>query len=625
MALFRDYTHLTLCRRDGHSRPCVHAPDHEDALRKRVAGYVDLGNAIPRGISLKFIDEPHCGPKAFEGCEHCRREFERRSGYPMPTSKELPRLPIPKRIDVAQHMARYIEKSYADIRRLCHEMGGRFDLIVTYCTPGFGGAALRTMEDVYTWSRPADLIDYDRYIYFYPTSQRVRYVLAHYANAMIRDVAQHLGKEWGHYTEIDDRNYPYQINPVEASSEHTYTAIAHGAHYINTFITRVFSTGCGARDERWADFGREAGKIRPIGPLLKRLDRPQSELALYFPYACYCTRIKRKHAPHYAHQLLTRAFGEADVAHELGVLEAGFGGRKAIVLCDTDVLPDRAAELLNGFVRAGGLLICDHAPRHNEKGEACRLAPELFKGRVRSELGELSTVTTTRCGKGRCLLLAHDLDTLYKDAVETPDPAGEKLLRDFVWSTLSEAGLKPFARPDDPDFEAGALAGEDTWLLVVINHAEEARTARVALDKLPFVPDYAVELPSYAPYSLAADRRSFEIALPSRYSKMIALYPTKPARVRLATTDTSKGKALTYTVELTDRDGTPCPGHHLVDITVRDVKGAVRTRYGGRWATTAGKLERAVSVPVNARAGVWTIECAPLGTEQKATARVTVD
>jgi len=624
MALFKDYTRLTLCGRHGHSTPCVYAPEHEQVLSKRLKGYVAMGNAIPRGTSLKILDEPYCRPGDLAACEHCRREFERRFGYPMPKKAELAELPLAKRTDFARFMADYVVRSYSEVKRLCQSMGARFDLIATYNSPGFGGAALRAMQDIYTWSRHADRIDYDQYVYFYPRSQRVRYVMAHYAYAMIRDVADHLGKKWGHYTEIDDRNYPYQVNPVEASSEHTYTAIAHDADYINTFITRVFATGCGARDARWADFGREACKIRSVGPLLNRLDRPRSELAIYFPYACYCTRVKNRHAPHYAHQLLTRAFGEADVTHELTVLDEGLKDRKAIVLCDTDVLPDRAAGLLNEFVKAGGLLICDHVPSTNERGEPCKLAPALFAGGEVSKLGELTTVRTCRVGRGRCLLIGGALDRLYEDAIETPNPADEKALRDFVWVELSQAGLKPFARAVDPEFEIGVLAGEGTWLLVVINHAEESRTTRVALSKLPFAPSYTADLPSYAPFKLAADQRSFDITLPSRHSKMIALYEHKPSRVELTAADTTRGGALRYAVELRTDGGDLCRGHHLVDVSVRDPHGKPCTRFGGRWVTSGGKIERSVRVPVNTRRGTWTVECSFPGTQCTSCVKISI-
>ncbi len=618
MALFKDYTSLTLCGRKGHSNPCVFAPEHEAALERRVARYVDLGESIPNCVSLKFKDEPSISPGALAKCPLCRAAFQKRFGYEFPDPKTLAELPVNRRIDVARFMADYVRRSYAAARRICQARGARFALAVTYHIGGFGGAGARGMEDSYTWSLPADYIDYDNYIYFYPTSQRIRYVGAHYCYGMLRGIAHSLGKTWGHYTEIDDRNYPYQVNPVEASSQHTYVALAEGVNYVNTFITRSFATGCGARDARWADFGREACKIRSVGALLNRLRRPASELALYFPQADYYSRVKEPHRPRYAYELLIRAFGDADVAHEAAALRKGFAGRKALVLCDTRVLPDAAAARINEFVRAGGLLICDRIPRHNDRGEPCQIDPKLFQAGAVSRLGALATVRSVAYGRGRCLLLDRSLDKLYYDAVETPRPADEKLLREWVWRTLRGAGLKPHARPAAPDFETGLRLGDDTALLVVVSLSPKRLTRRVEINGLPFKPRYVVELPSYKPVEFRGG--ALDATLAPRHGKMIAFYPAKPAKLRLHAQDAPRGGRFSCSVELFDAAGAPCRGARLVELVVRDPQGVVRRRFGGRWTTTNGRLTRAVAMPVNAPLGRWTVECRALGTPLSARA-----
>jgi len=362
-----------------------------------------------------------------------------------------------------------------------------------------------------------------------------------------------------------------------------------------------------------------------VGALLNKLDRPRSELAVYFPHADYLSRGDKPHRPRYAYEMLLRAFGEADVAHELGVLKSGFAGRKAIVLTDTDVLPDEAASRLSRFVHEGGLLICDHVPTHNDKGEPCKLDRALFAGKAEEKLDELTTVRRTAYGRGRSLLFGHDLHRLYYDAVETPDPAGERLLRESVWRELSASGVKPYARAEDPEFEVGVLAGESTWLLVVVNHADDKRTARITIDKLPFTPRYVAEVPSYQPMKLAHGGRALEITLRSRYSKMIAFYPAKPAKARLSSAHTARGKVLAYRVELLDASNQSCLGHHLVDVEVKDATGSPRLRFGGRWTTAKGVLEREVAVPVNAARGQWTIECRVPGTSLSAGTEIKVN
>ena len=80
-------------------------------------------------------------------------------------------------------------------------------------------------------------------------------------NAFQRDIAQHLGKAYGFYIELDDRNYPFQVNPPEASAECAYTAIGQGVTYLNSFINRPFGTGVTSRPERWEHLAAEGDKI----------------------------------------------------------------------------------------------------------------------------------------------------------------------------------------------------------------------------------------------------------------------------------------------------------------------------------------------------------------------------
>ena len=84
----------------------------------------------------------------------------------------------------------------------------------------------------------------------------------------------------GFYIELDDRNYPFQVNPIEASSECAYMAVSQGCHYINSFIHVVFGTGSGARPERWEHLGRHLPAIRDAGPLLRATKRADAPVAL---------------------------------------------------------------------------------------------------------------------------------------------------------------------------------------------------------------------------------------------------------------------------------------------------------------------------------------------------------
>jgi len=278
-------------------------------------------------------------------------------------------------------------------------------------------------------------------------------------------------------------------------------------------------------------------------------------------------------------------------------------------------------------VRSGGMLICDRVPTTNDRGEPCKLDPELFgRGNELAEHRDLATVSTVSYGKGRCMMLGRDLDKAYLDAAEALDMTTEARLRSWLRTELRKSDAKPYVGPLMPAAETGMLLGEDTAVLVVVSHSEETVANRVRVNKLPFTPRHVVELPSHAPVRVKPSSRScsLDVRLTSRQSKMIAFYPSKPAALKLSASDAARGKPLTYTVELRDDTGKPCLGHHLVDAIVRDSSGSVRTRFGGRWVTSKGALTRSVGIPVNAKQGKWTIECRAVGADLSATASPTV-
>lgn len=309
---------------------------------------------------------------------------------------------------------------------------------------GFGyGDIRRGLEDAFAWSRAADFVDFDVYPYFYPVSQNVRMLQAHWCFAVQRAIAGHLGKPAGFYVELDDRNYPFQVNPVEASAECAWMAIGQGCRYLNSFINVVCRTGSGARPERWNHLGRELRKIRDAGPLLSHARKAPSPLALYFPYAQWMSG-GRKFAPDYAYQLLLRAFGECDIAHEQIVAErGGFGPVKMLALVETDFLPPAATARIAAFVRDGGTLLCD----------------------------DTASVPAELRDSPRVIHFTGNLGQQFRDAVETPNQKACADLLRYVRDTVAKAGLIPHARADNENVETDLLISDGFELLVAINHA----------------------------------------------------------------------------------------------------------------------------------------------------------
>ncbi|NOZ22353.1 MAG: hypothetical protein GXP25_14835, partial [Planctomycetes bacterium] len=361
MGLIYEYQHYTNLWSRKPPPVCVHSKAYPEALKKHVAPYLDAAAAVPRLISLKVVDEPFAGLKMMDYCDDCKRVWRERFGTEMPKKGE----PIPKdnlqlRKNWIAFVRDYVTKAYRMGYNLKKQSGAEWDLLLTFCSPayGYGRDLAKSQEDLLWWAATTDRNDFDVYPYFYPVSDKIKFLQAHFCMALMRNVSQHLKKPWGFYVELDDRNYPMQINPVEASSECAMTAVAQGADYLNSFINVTFATGCQARPERWDHLGRTLRQVRYAGPLLNVAKTPPAKVALLFPYT-HWQLSAQKWAPHYAYQLLLRAFGEADIIHEEVVRRENGFKCKALVLLETDYLPDDIAELIVRFVKDGGLLLCD--------------------------------------------------------------------------------------------------------------------------------------------------------------------------------------------------------------------------------------------------------------------------
>lgn len=454
MAVMFEYTHLTDLRSDAPPHVCVFAPNYGDELAGLVRPQLDMAKRYPRALSVKILDEPSASEQSFDGCELCQREFQTRYGQPLRKRASIPAADREGHRQLTEFVSGYVARGYDAIRKIARESSASPGLLVTYMGPGFGyGDARRDVEDAFAWSRPADFVDFDVYPYFYPVSQNIRMLQAHWCLAVQRTIAEHFSKPAGFYVELDDRNYPFQINPVEASSECAWTAIGQGCHYLNSFINVVARTGSGARPERWEHFGRELRKIRDAAPRLLHTRKAPSPLALYFPYAQWLSG-GRKFAPDYAYQLLLRAFGECDIAHEQVVAErGGFGPVKMLALFETDWLPPAAAARIVAFVRNGGTVLCD----------------------------DTSVLPAEIRDNPRVIHFAGNLGQQFSDAAEKPDAEATANLLRRVREATSKAGLTPHACADNEEVETDLLIGDGIELLVAINHATRPADTTVRL------------------------------------------------------------------------------------------------------------------------------------------------
>ena len=630
MALIYEYQSFTNLRSDRPVTPCVHSPEYRQALANHVKPYLEVGAVTPRLISIKVLDEPHAGPKTMDYCEHCRRVWKQRFGSEMPKAEEIRKDDAVTRRHFIEFVRDYVARGYRLGHELKTEAKAPWDLLLTYCSPAYGGSRdlVRSQEDLLWWSATADRIDFDVYPYFYPVSDKIVFLQAHFCMDLMRNVSQHLRKPWGFYVELDDRNYPLQINPVEASSECAMTAVAHGADYLNTFIYRTFATGCQARPKRWDHLGGTLRQIRAAGPLLNVAKMPRAKLAMLFPYAHWQLSATR-YDPYYAHQLLLRAFGECDIVHEEVARRQGAFACKALALLQTDTLPDGVAKLITEFVSNGGLLLCDHVPKSNENGAACTLPAGLWPTPPAASEGQLAFARKP-FGKGQTVLFSSKLDEAFAAAVKGDDLPTRAALRSVVRKALFARGLRPHALAADPEFEIGFRQAQDTVVLTAVNHGAKEADTTVTLYSPPFPIRYLADAHGRVHRLKKVEGGiQFKMSLPARCGLLLFGYPSRPARFGLAvhTPTVQRGGTLRYNVRATARGGAvcaPCKGQFLTPLRVTDPNGVERARYAPCGVTTDGVREVAVPIASNAPRGKWRIVLAAPFTrrERRATFQV---
>ncbi len=621
---FNDYTVYTPIRPGEASRPCVFDPAFRETVRKRVQPQVASASLLPRYLSAKVIDEPYANRGNLDYCPYCQKEFERLYGRPLPRAEEIPADDAVLRREFNEFVAYYVAEAYRMTHEETRAAGAAYGLTLTYWPVGYSSPAWSMIQDVLGWGRYCERLDFDDYIYFYPASDRLRYVRAHHGFGYFREVARYLGKPWGYYVEVDDRNHPYRVTPKEASAEAAYTALAAGADYLNTFITVTFDTGSGARAERWEAFGAAMAPVNRVGPLLAALDPPPSPVVMIFPQTDQTMTRDRGHAETYTYEHLLRAFGPTDLADERIIRDRGLAGRRAVVLVNTQYLNRKTRDLLVDFVRQGGLLVVDEVPALDEEARPLEWPEGMFGGGEQPLAPSLPFRSAT-VGRGKTVLLGFPLEKTLHDSVEAADGEQARQVVGFLREQFAACGARPLALCDDPDVEAGLLAGARCAVVVAVDHHPDPAETTVTV-RPGFVPTVALDLATGKPVPFAAqgDAVTFGARLAGRSGRMIAFYPKAVARwsLRVAPQSVAPGATLRMEVRALDGDGAAVPGQNLLAVTVTDPSGSVHPAYGGTRATDGeGLCTMTVPVPLNAPSGAWKVAVRGLFAGQPATAQ----
>jgi hypothetical protein len=224
-------------------------------------------------------------------------------------------------------------------------------------------------------------------------------------------------------------------------------------------------------------------------------------------------------------------------------------------------------------------------------------------------------------GRGEVLLFTQDLDAAYTRAVEEGEVAVRRGLETVLQDFLFGRGLRPAARPTNGEFEADVLVGQGCFLLVVVNHNGHDDRTRVEIYNPPVEPGVAYDLATMeeVPFERLGGTLVLAVDLPERCGRVICFYPSRPVanRIELERDVVARGEELAYRVVVVDEAGEPAPGHHAVEITVRDAAGEIRARYGGARATSNGVYSRRSPVAQNEWPGRWTVEVYDRFTHQR--------
>lgn len=619
MATIYEYGSFKLLSRSAPTKPCVFSPEYPSALRRVIEPQLDTAARVPRLISVKITDEPIGSMRSIDGCAYCQEQFRQRYGVPLPS---LDRPPDDRylRWALADFIGEYVRSAFAMVRDAVVDarvplIPGRrraFDLLLTYMSPGLGfGRPLTGQEDTLDWTAACHRCDFDVYPYFYPSSQRIRMLTAWPCFAYMRAVARYHGRPWGFYVELDDRNWPFQRNPKQASSECAWTAIAQGANYLNSFIHRRFGTGNDCRPERWEHLGRNLRIIRAVGPLLAATKRPAARVALWFPSAQQA--IDNGYAfPKYLFAALHQALGACDLVIEEAVARGDAIRGRALVMSGVHTIDHRAIEPLRQWLRNGGILLLDRWPDRDERGHPVNLAAAL------GIPPSLPPWDTRRCGSGRVIALPADFDRAYRNAVETGSASQAKGSRDKLAGVLQDAGLRPTVLVLDRtgQMEAGLRLARGVAVVTLVNHDPSPNEATVLVRGLPFKPAVV--------WAVSQERRgqpcgrlvapetvggavALHVALPGHESRLYALWPHRPQRLQVLARPKAAHRGQTVHINL---QAQPPGGLHLAYMRVQTPDGVPLSTLSGPLALRNGSGELAWTVPINAPEGEYRIQAA---------------
>ncbi|OQB73144.1 MAG: hypothetical protein BWX89_01094 [candidate division TA06 bacterium ADurb.Bin131] len=589
--------------------PCVLT----DEFRKKTFDYVkpiiERAEKIPALLSMEIWDEPHALPANICRCNICLETFRKKYGYEMPKWSEITDVHGKKRYDFFDFIGDYYEKAFKDTYDAVLSYRSRVQANHVFALVGAGQYSTHfSFTDDVKWFPYCDTFEFDCYNYMYAhfaAAEKAMFHQFHFAFARYRNIAAYYRKQLGFFIQTDDRDYPHDIEPIKAPCEILYTAIGQNAKTFHLMYKPTFSVNFGLRQERWDIFGRELKRIRNASPLLKKLNKPSSKLAMFYPHTNWVINPQPKklppgyvgigfyhkeerpfnkwypsgYTPFNSYEFMFRYFGECDVIDERFVAKGLMDNYKAIALLATDYIHADAIEKIRGFVKNGGVLFMDRIPSYNQNGDRIDFFDEQLNFDCENLFGSIK-IKTASYGNGKVYLLTGDLDEIYTDILISDDKRRESLLIEkFQDIFFNREKIFPNCISKNIIVEASLLSNNEFKCVTIVNHSRKPEKTTVCVFNPEYEVNLVVDLITYERFPVR--RRDswieFDCDVEDLSGRFIGLYEKFPETIEIEGRDSYEKGEFLYLKILPESGGNIVKGEFLARIVCKDPEGDIES------------------------------------------------
>ena len=560
--------------------PCVLTEDFARKTFEYVKPIFERAEKIPALLSMEILDEPHALPANVCRCNLCLESFRKKYGYEMPKWSEISDVKGKKRYDFFDFLGDYYQKAFRDTYDAVLKYRSRVQANHVFALVGAGQYSTHfSFTDDLKWFPYCDTFEFDCYNYMYAHfagAERAMFHQFHFAFARYRNLARYYKKQLGFFIQLDDRDFPHDIEPLRAPCEILYTAIGQDAKTFHLMYKPTFSNTFGLRQERWEVFGKELKRIRKASPLLKKLKKPDAAIAMFFPHTNWVINPQPKrlppgyagigfyhkeerpfnkwyptgYTPYNAYEFLFRYFGECDVVEERLVAKDGVQSYRILALLDTEYIDEKAAFKIEEFVKNGGVLIVDRVPCFNQNGEKI----DFLKNPAFSSepLFDGIEIKTAHYGSGRVYLLTADLDRLYTDILVSDDTRRHDILKQKFQNIFFEREkIFPRCLSLNLMVEASFLSNEEFMCITIINHSHDTEKTTVKVFHPSYDVNIAIDLITFEkiPLRKFENMVEFDCEIKGLSGRFVGLYNNVPDSVEIeGRTSYKRGEYLNFRI-----------------------------------------------------------------------------